>query len=96
MSESMRFCYVAHSTKRIEIFLSHIKDKNKFKNRDSLFLWFNVSRLLIVTFFIQYFKITIYFIGFNVLKLFLYFTHKKTFCISIHYFPFYSFIYICM
>ena len=62
MWESMRFCYVAHSTKRIEIFLSHIKDKNKFKNRDSLFLWINVSRLLIVTFFIQYFKITIYFI----------------------------------
>ena len=45
----MRFCHVAHfmkivffffekPMKRVEILLSHIRDKNKFKNRDSLFL----------------------------------------------------------
>ena len=37
MRESMRFYYVAQSMKRIEIPLSHIRDKNKFKSRDSLF-----------------------------------------------------------
>ena len=37
MRESMRFCHVAHSMKRIEILLSHIRDKNKFKSEDSLF-----------------------------------------------------------
>ena len=37
MQESMRFCHVTHSMKRIEILLGHNKDKNKFKNRDSLF-----------------------------------------------------------
>ena len=35
--ESMKFYHVAHSIKRIEILLSHIKDKNKLKNRDFLF-----------------------------------------------------------
>ena len=38
MRESMRFCHVAHSMNRIEIPLSHIRDKNKFKSGDSLFL----------------------------------------------------------
>ena len=38
MRESMRFCHVAHSMKRIKILLSYIRDKNKFKNKDSLFL----------------------------------------------------------
>ena len=33
MRESM-----THSIKRIKILLSHIRDKNKFKNKDSLFL----------------------------------------------------------
>jgi len=37
MLESMRFCHVAHSMKRIEILLNYIKDKNKFKNIGSLF-----------------------------------------------------------
>ena len=37
MQESMRFYHVAHSMKRIEILLSYIKDKNKFKKRDTLF-----------------------------------------------------------
>ena len=62
MQESMRFCHVVHSMKRIEIPLSHIRDKNKFKSRDSLFhlvlcfktifvtLLFNVLRLLFVLF----------------------------------------------
>ena len=62
MRESMRICHVAQSMKRIEIPLSHIRDKNKFKSRDSLFplvqcfktifitLLFNVLRLLFVSF----------------------------------------------
>ena len=37
MRETIRFCYVSHSMKRIEIPLSHIRDKNKFKSGDSLF-----------------------------------------------------------
>ncbi|KAK4568804.1 hypothetical protein RGQ29_004283 [Quercus rubra] len=36
--ESLRFCHVMHSMKRIEIPLSHIRDKNKFKSEDSSFL----------------------------------------------------------
>ena len=63
MRENMRFCHVAHSMKRIEIFLNHVRDKNKFKNKDSLFLLvqmfqdyfllhflFNVLRLLFLLF----------------------------------------------
>ena len=41
MRESMRFCHVVHSLKgieRIEILLNHIRDNNKFKNNDFLFL----------------------------------------------------------
>ena len=37
MRKSMRSGHVAHSMKRIEIPLSHIRDKNKFKSGDSLF-----------------------------------------------------------
>ena len=33
----MRFYYVAHFMKIIEIFLNHIENKNKFKNRYFLF-----------------------------------------------------------
>ena len=64
MRESMRFYYVAQSMKRIEIPLSHIRDKNKFKSRDSLFplvqcfktiflflhFLFNVLKLLFISF----------------------------------------------
>ena len=58
MWESMRFCHIAHSMKRIEILLSHIRIKNKFKNRDS---WFPL---------VQCFKtIFCYIFLFNVLKL---------------------------
>ena len=37
MQERMRFCHVAHSIKEIQLPLNHIRDKNKFKNGDSLF-----------------------------------------------------------
>ena len=37
MWESIKFCHVAHSMKKIEILQNHISDKNKFKNKDSLF-----------------------------------------------------------
>ena len=62
MRQSMMLCYVTYSMKRIEIPLRHIRDKNKFKSRDSLFLLvqcfktifitllFNVLRLLFVLF----------------------------------------------
>ena len=62
MQESMRSCHVAHFMKIIEILLSHIRDKNKFKNKDFLFLLvqcfkttfcfllINISRLLFVSF----------------------------------------------
>ena len=86
MWESMRYCHVAHSLKRSEILLSHDRDKNKFKNIDSLFplnlqwfkttfcfFWFNVSRV----------KTTISIIWFNVSRLFLSLRHK-TLCIFIH------------
>ena len=57
MQESMRFCHVKHSMKRIEIPLSYIRDENKFKSRDSLFLL------------VQYFKTIFVTLLFNVLKL---------------------------
>ena len=62
MQKIMRFCQVVHFMKKIEIFLNHIKDKNKFKNRDSLFpliqcfkttfcyILVNISKLLFVSF----------------------------------------------
>ena len=62
MQKIMRFCHVTHSMKRIEIPLSHIRDKNKFKSSDFLFslvqcfktifvtLLFNVLRLLFILF----------------------------------------------
>ena len=37
MWERMKFYHVVHSMKRFEILLSHVKDKNKFKSRNSLF-----------------------------------------------------------
>ena len=57
MQESMRFCHVKHSMKRIEIPLSYIRDENKFKSKDSLFLL------------VQYFKTIFVTLLFNVLKL---------------------------
>ena len=63
MWESMRFYHMAHSMKRIEIPLSHIRDKNKFKSWDFLFpliqcfktnfyyfFLFNGLRLLFISF----------------------------------------------
>ena len=37
MHKSTRFYHVTHYMKIIEILLSLMKDKNKFKNRDTLF-----------------------------------------------------------
>ena len=79
MQESMRFCHVMHSMKRIEIFLSHIKDNNKFKNKNSLFHLVQCFKTIFVTFFIQYFKTTISFIWFDVSRFFFSLTHKKLF-----------------
>ena len=64
MRESLRLYHMAYSMKRIEIPLSHIRNKNKFKSRDSLFplvqcfktiflflhFLFNVLRLQFVSF----------------------------------------------
>ena len=79
MRESIRFYHVAHSMKRIEIPLTHIRYKNKFKSGDSLFPLVQCSRLIFVTFCIQCFKITIYFIWFNVSRPSISHTHKKLF-----------------
>ena len=95
MQESMKFCHVAYSMKKIEIPLSHIRDKNKFKSSDPLFHLVQCFKTIFVILFIQYFKTTICFIWFNVSRLFISHTHKKTLCISIHHFHFYSFIYTC-
>ena len=78
MRESMKFCHVAYSMKRIEIPLSHIRYKNKFKSRDSLFHLVQCFKTIFVTLFIQCFK-TIYFIWFNVSRLLISHTHKKLF-----------------
>ena len=51
MWESMRFCHMALSMKRNKILLSHIRDKNKFKNIDSLFLLVQYFKTTFVTFF---------------------------------------------
>ena len=66
MRKNMRFCHVTHFMKRIEIFLSHIRNKNKFKNKDSLFPLVQCFKTIFVTFFIQCFKTAISFIWFNV------------------------------
>ena len=47
---------MVHSMKIIEILL---EIRANLKIETFYFLWFNVSRLLFITFFIQYFKITI-------------------------------------
>ena len=49
-----QFCHVAYFMKKIEILLSHIKDKNKFKNKDSLFPW------------VQCFKTTVCYIFYSI------------------------------
>ena len=83
MWESMSFCHVAHSIKRIEILLNHIRDKNNFKNRDSLFYFCLIFQDYFLLHFIQYcFKTIICFIWFNVSRLFFSLTHKKLFAFS--------------
>ena len=48
----MSFCHVAHSIKRIEILLSHIRDNNNFKIGTLYFILFlfNISKLLLLHF----------------------------------------------
>ena len=72
----MMFYYVAQFMKRIEIPLSHIRDKNKFKSRDSLFPLVQCFKIIFVTLFMESFKTTICFIWFNISKLFISHTHK--------------------
>ena len=72
----MRFCHVAHSMKRIEISLSHIRYNNKFKSRDFLFPLVQCFNTIFVTLFIQCFKTTICFIWFNISRLFIFHTKK--------------------
>ena len=79
MQKSIRFCHVMHSMKRIEIPLSHIRDKNKFKSWDSLFPLVQCFKTNFVIFCIQCFKIIIYFIWFNVSRSSISHTHKKLF-----------------
>ena len=94
MWESMKFCHVAHSIKRIEIFLSHIKDKNKFKNKNSLFHLVQCFKTIFVTFFIQYFKTTISFIWFDVSRFFFSLTHKKLFAFLFTHFTLHLYIHM--
>ena len=79
MRESMRFYHVVHSMKKIEIPLSHIRDKNKFKSKDFLFPLVQYFKTIFVTLFIQCFKTTICFVSINILRLFIFHTHKKLF-----------------
>lgn len=43
MQESMKFCHMAHSMKGIETFLNYIRNKNKFKRKNSLFPFVGVK-----------------------------------------------------
>ena len=76
MQKSLRLCHMAHSMKRIEILL---EIRTNLKIETFYFIWFNVSRLLFVTVFIQCFKIIICFIWFKFLRIFLSLTYKKLF-----------------
>ena len=49
MREDMRFYHMAYSMKRIDIPLSHIRNKNKFKNKDYLFLLVQCFKTIFVT-----------------------------------------------
>ena len=79
MRKNLRFCHVVHSMKIIEILL---EIRANLKIETFYFLWFNVSRLLFVTFFIQCFKVIICFIWFKFLRIFLSLTYKKLFAFS--------------
>ena len=95
MRENMRFCHVAHSMKRIEILLIHIRDKNKFKSEDSLFPLVQCFKTNFC--YILYSMFQDYYL-FHLVQCFktFHFSHtQKTLCISIHHFYFYSFIYTC-
>ena len=87
---------MAHFMKIIETLLSHIRDKNKIKNRNSLFHLVQCfkTNFYYNLFNVSTFKAIICFIWFNISRLFISLTHK-TLCISIHPFHFCSFIYTC-
>ena len=95
MQESMRFCHVEHFMKRIEIPLSHIRDKNKFKSRDSLFFLVQCFKTIFVTLLFNVLKLLFVLFG-SMFQDFSFLTYTKTLCISIHPFHFYSFIYTCL
>ena len=54
MRESTKFYHMAHSIERIEILLNYIRNKNKFKNRTSLFPLIQCFNTNFVAFFFQY------------------------------------------
>ena len=84
MQKIMRFYHVTHSMKRIEIPLSHIRDKNKFKSSDFLFSLVQCFKTIFVT------------LLFNVLRLFISHTHKKLFAFPFTLFistPLYTHVY---
>ena len=95
MWKSMGFCHMSHFMKRIDILLSYIRDKNKFKNMGSLFPLVQCFKATFCYIFYLMFKD--YYL-FNLVQCFKisHLSHtQKTLCISIYRFYFYSFIYTC-
>ena len=82
MQESMRFCHVKHSMKRIEIPLSHIRDKNKFKSKDSLFLLVQYFKTIFVTLLFNILKLLFVLFG-SIFQDFSFLTHTKN---SLHFY----------
>ena len=78
MQESMRFCHVKHSMKRIEIPLSYIRDENKFKSRDSLFLLVQYFKTIFVTLLFNVLKLLLVLFG-SMFQDFSFFTHTKNY-----------------
>ena len=88
MWKSMGFCHVSHFMKRIDILLSYIRDKNKFKNMGSLFPLVQCFKATFCYIFYLMFKD--YYL-FNLVQCFKisHLSHtQKTLCISINYFTF--------
>ena len=95
MQESMRFYHVVHSMKKTEIPLSYIRDKNKFKSKNSLFLLIQCFKIAFCYIFYSMFQDYYLFHLVQYFKIFHLSHTQKTLCISIHRFYFYSFIYTC-
>ena len=95
MREDMRFYHVTYSMKRIDIPLSHIRDKNKFKSKDSLFLLVQCFKTIFVTSLFNVLRLLFVLFG-SMFQNFSSLSHtQKTLCIFIHPFHFYSFIDTC-